>query len=282
MPQAQSLYTLCWYFYIYSFLGWCSEVAFAAIKTRHLVNRGFLNGPVCPIYGFGMLAAVTVLGPVSGSLPALFIGGALLATALELVGGWALKTLFHARWWDYSDQPLNLGGYICLGFSLLWGVAVTAVMRVLHPAVETLVGRALTNLAGAILLGLCTGLFVADLIATVITVTGLMRQLGELERITALLHKSSDLLTKQVGGAALVADERLSAGREMLEDRTDAARAELEMRRDLLRAEILDRRLGASRLLRAFPTLKSTRYENSLRALRQELNERLAGRIRRR
>ena len=79
-----------------------------------------------------------------------------------------------------------------------------------------------------------------------------------------------------------MADERLSAGREMLEDRTDAARAELEMRRDLLRAEILDRRLGASRLLRAFPTLKSTRYENSLRALRQDLNERLAGRIRRR
>ena len=275
MPQPQTLYALCWYFYLYSFLGWCAEVAFAACKTRQLVNRGFLNGPVCPIYGFGMLAAVTALGPVRGSLPALFFGGALLATALELVGGWALKTLFHARWWDYSDKPFNLGGYICLRFSLLWGVGVAAVMRLLHPAVELLVGRLLTNLPGAVLLGVCTGMFAADLIVTLITVTGLIRQLGELERLTALLHKSSDLLTKQVGGAALAADERISAGREKLEGRTGAARAELEMRRDLLRAGILDRQLGAQRLLRAFPTLKSSRYEDALRTLRQELAERL-------
>ena len=272
MPQ---LYALCWYFFLYAFLGWCAEVAFAACKTGRLVNRGFLNGPVCPIYGFGMLAAVTALGPVRGSLPALFFGGGLLATALELVGGWALMTLFHARWWDYSDKPFNLGGYICLRFSLLWGLGVTAVMRLVHPAVELLVSRLLTNPPGAILLGVCAGLFAADLIATVITVTGLMRQLGELERLTALLQKSSDLLTRQVGGAALAADERISAGREKLEGRTGAARAELEMRRDLLRAEILDRQLGAQRLLRAFPTLKSTRYEAALRMLRQELGERL-------
>lgn len=272
MPQ---LYALCWYFFLYAFLGWCAEVAFAACKTGRLVNRGFLNGPVCPIYGFGMLAAVTALGPVRGSLPALFFGGGLLATALELVGGWALMTLFHARWWDYSDKPFNLGGYICLRFSLLWGLGVTAVMRLVHPAVELLVSRLLTNPPGAILLGVCAGLFAADLIATVITVTGLMRQLGELERLTALLQKSSDLLTRQVGGAALAADERISAGREKLEGRTGAVRAELEMRRDLLRAEILDRQLGAQRLLRAFPTLKSTRYEAALRMLRQELGERL-------
>ena len=276
--MGRSLYVLCWYFYLYAFLGWCAEVAFAACKSGRLVNRGFLNGPVCPIYGFGMLAAVTVLEPVSGSLPALFFGGGLLATALELAGGWALKTLFHARWWDYSDKPFNLGGYICLRFSLLWGVAVAAVMRLLHPAVAALVERLLLNLPGALLLGLCTGLFLADCIATVITVTGLMRQLGELERIGALLHRSSDLLTRQVGGAALAADERLDAARERLEERGDAARAELEMRRDLLRAEILDRKLGAARLLRAFPTLKSPRYEASLRALRQELGERLGRR----
>ena len=170
---------------------------------------------------------------------------------------------------------VTLGGKICLRFSLLWGLGVTAVMRLVHPAVELLVSQLLTNPPGAILLGVCAGLFAADLIATVITVTGLMRQLGELERLTALLQKSSDLLTRQVGGAALAADERISAGREKLEGRTGAVRAELEMRRDLLRAEILDRQLGAQRLLRAFPTLKSTRYEAALRMLRQELGERL-------
>ena len=106
-------------------------------------------------------------------------------------------------------------------------------------------------------------------------ITSLRLRCSELERLTALLQKSSDLLTRQVGGAALAADERISAGREKLEGRTGAVRAELEMRRDLLRAEILDRQLGAQRLLRAFPTLKSTRYEAALRMLRQELGERL-------
>ena len=124
-----TIYELLCFFVIYSVLGWCLEVCFCTINTGQFVNRGFLNGPVCPIYGFGMVIVLVALTPLAHSLPVLFVGGALLTSALELAAGWILKKVFHTSWWDYSDVPFNLGGYICLKFSLAWGVAVVAVMK---------------------------------------------------------------------------------------------------------------------------------------------------------
>lgn len=117
-----SLYQILAFFLIYSCLGWCLEVIYAAVSTGQLVNRGFLNGPVCPIYGFGMIIVLFTLSPLVDNLLLLYIGGVILPSVLELAGGWALYKLYHTRWWDYSDFPFNIGGYICLEFSLLWGV----------------------------------------------------------------------------------------------------------------------------------------------------------------
>lgn len=103
-----TFYELLWYFAIYSFLGWCMEVVFCTVRTGKLVNRGFLNGPVCPIYGFGMVIVLAVLGRFSDNVALLFFGGMALTSALELAGGWALKRFFHTTWWDYSDKPMNL------------------------------------------------------------------------------------------------------------------------------------------------------------------------------
>ena len=107
-----SLYQVFAYFLIYSCLGWCLEVIYAAVTTGKLINRGFLNGPVCPIYGFGMVIVLFALTPLSHSLLLLYLGGVILPSVLELVGGWALYKLYHTRWWDYSDYPFNIGGYI--------------------------------------------------------------------------------------------------------------------------------------------------------------------------
>ena len=95
-----SLYHILAYFLIYSCMGWCLEVIYAAATTGQLVNRGFLNGPVCPIYGFGMIIVLFVLTPLQHSILLLYIGGVILPSALELVGGWALYKLYHTRWWD--------------------------------------------------------------------------------------------------------------------------------------------------------------------------------------
>ena len=125
------------FFFVYAFLGWCVEVAYAAITTRELVNRGFLNGPICPIYGCGMTVMIAVLGrftmPSSDmawyqNVLVAFFGGMVITTLVELVGGYILYKMFHTRWWDYSMYRFNLGGFICPQFSLLWGLGSVLLM----------------------------------------------------------------------------------------------------------------------------------------------------------
>ena len=83
-------------FFIYGFLGWCAEVAFAACKNGRFVNRGFLNGPICPIYGFGLIGVVLMLRPMQSNLLMLYIGSFLLTSLIELITGFLLEKLFHA------------------------------------------------------------------------------------------------------------------------------------------------------------------------------------------
>ena len=130
--------TVYWFF-LYGFIGWGVEVVYAAVKTHALVNRGFLCGPICPIYGFGMVGLAYSVNliplPDNGSLSAVavFFIGMALTTAIELVGGWALFKIYHIRWWDYSNMKFNLGGYICPQFSLLWGLGSVLMIKVFHP-----------------------------------------------------------------------------------------------------------------------------------------------------
>ena len=114
-------YQICWYFLIYSFGGWALEVVYHAVACGKVINRGFLNGPVCPVYGFGVLSVFAMMNTFQGSGYQLndgmiFLFGVILATAVELIAGWLLDVCFHARWWDYSNKPLNFHGYICLEF----------------------------------------------------------------------------------------------------------------------------------------------------------------------
>lgn len=99
-------------------------MAFVAITARRVENRGFLNGPVCPIYGCGMLGVLAALTPYRDNFILLFIGGFIICTAVELFGGWVLDKIFHMRWWDYTKNKFNIGGYVCLRFSIMWDLAL--------------------------------------------------------------------------------------------------------------------------------------------------------------
>ena len=222
-----SIYQLLWLFLIYSFLGWCVEVSFVAVTSGKVVNRGFLNGPVCPIYGVGMLGALLLLEPVSGNLLLLFLLGMLLCTLVELIGGWVLERAFHTRWWDYSDEPFNLGGYICLRFSIMWGLAVTFAVRLIHPLIFAMVNW-IPVLPGGILLGLLYGLFTADFVLTLITVIGLRKQLGELERVGKALHAMGDTISDRVGNSALAADAKLESAKQAGQERVAEGKEKLE------------------------------------------------------
>ena len=207
-----SLYHILAYFLIYSCMGWCLEVIYAAATTGQLVNRGFLNGPVCPIYGFGMVIVLFALTPLQHSILLLYLGGVILPSALELVGGWALYKLYHTRWWDYSDYPFNIGGYICLEFSLLWGVGTLIVMKLVHPIIANAVAL-IPPLVGLILMFLLYVLYAADTIATAFAASDLARDLDALEKVADSMHAVSDAMTELLGTNAMAMDQKMDESR---------------------------------------------------------------------
>ena len=207
-----SLYQILAYFLVYSCLGWCLEVIYAAATTGEIVNRGFLNGPVCPIYGFGMVIVLFALTPLQHSILLLYIGGVILPSALELVGGWALYKIYHTRWWDYSDYPFNIGGYICLEFSLLWGVGTLIVMKLVHPIIADAVAL-IPPLVGLILMFLLYVLYAADTIATAFAASDLARDLDALEKVADSMHAVSDAMTELLGTNAMAMDQKMDESR---------------------------------------------------------------------
>ena len=113
---------LLWLLYLYSFLGWALETAVASGKKHRFANRGFFSGPMCFIYGFSAVIMTVFLGELRSSLFFLILGCGALATLIEWFAGKLLERMNHKRWWDYSSLPFNFDGYICLPYSLLWGV----------------------------------------------------------------------------------------------------------------------------------------------------------------
>ena len=128
------------YFWAYSFLGWVVESTFCSINEHKLINRGFLSGPICPIYGFGALIVILSLTPFLSHPLFLFIDAVVLTSILEYSTSYAMEKLFHARWWDYSQHHFNLNGRICLATSLSFGGLSVFVMYVLHPGIVRLIG----------------------------------------------------------------------------------------------------------------------------------------------
>ena len=120
--DSYNVYQLLWIFFVYSFIGWCGEAAMAAVHRRKFVNRGFVSGPICPVYGAGAAAVAVFLPELKDQLFFLFLGGMIVTTFVEYLTGRLLELIFHRKWWDYSDQRFNLDGYVCLKNSAVWGL----------------------------------------------------------------------------------------------------------------------------------------------------------------
>ena len=126
------------YFFFYSFVGWIWESGYVSICKRQLTNRGFLTGPMLPIYGSGAVVMLCATYPVRSSEIGIFFLGMFSATLLEYVTGVVMEALFQVRYWDYSDKKFNIQGHICLSSSLAWGAFTLLLIRVVHPHVSAL------------------------------------------------------------------------------------------------------------------------------------------------
>ena len=314
MIAGMTVYGICWYFLFYAFAGWVVEVAFHAVTCGKVINRGFLCGPVCPVYGFGVLTvfccintALPALGNAAGvdltearslwGTLAIFFLGMVLTSLIEFLAGFILDAAFHMRWWDYRREPFNIGGYICLRFSILWGLAVLFVVRVIQPLIEEKTFLRIPERIGWPVLLVLYAVLLADFILTIMTVAGLNRKLRELDELRRRMMIPSDALSRGIAEPTLMAARTAGEARvqaalakaelgDALDEVLDGAQKVIDEKKELLadrkkeaeeRMSALSRRLsskdlfGPGRILRAFPQIEH-RY---FRELLEELKDRV-------
>lgn len=186
-------------FFIYSFIGWNLEVIYYGVTEERFINRGFLSGPICPVYGLGFYAAIWIFAPFANNFFVIFFGMAAACTIVELIAGEILYHTFHMRWWDYSDYKLNYKGYICLRFFIYWGIAASLGIYVLHPAVLTLVNHIALPVKG-VLLSVFTILLVTDIIVTIATIIGFQKKVKAFTKLSSGMRIVSDKIGSGVYG----------------------------------------------------------------------------------
>lgn len=128
-------------FMIYSFLGWTMEVILTLIEKKKFVNRGFLIGPYCPIYGYGMLLIVFLLRNYTDNFLVLFVLSMVICMVLEYLTSYFMEFFFKARWWDYSDKKFNINGRVCLETAIPFGIGGTLIMYIVHPLIMSFISK---------------------------------------------------------------------------------------------------------------------------------------------
>lgn len=203
-----SLYDMLLYYLLYSFLGWCTEVVYATLKTGKFVNRGFLNGPVCPIYGTGMAICVLLLNTLVDKWFLLFIVGLVFASVLEFLTGFVLEKIFKLKWWDYSKEPFNIKGYICLKFSLLWGLAILLMFKTLVPLTDKIIDFIPYSL-GLIIIISCFVTLLVDFVCTIIQLVRIKKHINELTLVGSKLKGGSNKLGEKISDITVSISDKI-------------------------------------------------------------------------
>lgn len=273
-----SIYYSILYFFVYGFLGWCTEVIFAAFKQHRFVNRGFLNGPICPIYGVGVTLVIACLEAFQSNLLLLYISSVILVTVLEGVTGWAMDKLFHNKWWDYSKLPFNIVGYVCLLFSLIWGVACVFIVYFVHPLIHQVLSL-IPHTAGIALIAILGIALLSDIIVTTSAIVKFNQYLERLKHITDELHAISNQIGSELYQNVMHVLDMQESSRQKLDDVKLEVSEEIRMQIVELktRAQNLGEKVPkpARRLLKAFPKLESRNYKAQLELFRQKLEQHL-------
>lgn len=254
------------YFFFYSAAGWLVESIYCSIGQRKLVNRGFLTGPLCPIYGSGAVALSLCLSPIKHSALnpfakffVILLLGMIICDVVEFLTSVIMEKLFHARWWDYSNKPFNIQGRICLQHTMYWGLATVIFMYIIHPPVEEIISEIEPDIA-YILLGFIFAAFVADLINAV-------RVALDIRKIMDKLHDINSAAQRYAENAKETIQQNLNKGVEAFASFT----AELNEQADALQSQInklLKERSRKSRKSEHLPRLSPN--------LKQKINQELS------
>lgn len=284
-----SLYQMFLMFCVWSFIGWGIEVCYMTLETGEYQNRGFLNMPICPIYGFGVLMVVVFFRPLEHTIIPLFVVTALLCTTFELLVGLGMEKLFNTRWWDYSHEKFNFKGYICLKVSLLWGFGCVIVVKVVHPAIEAAINW-LPVKAGMVIIVIMSVLILIDLITSICAVNNLNNRLKQLDEISALMLKSSVKIGEKLASGTNIINDKYEkfndkAASEIKEktseikEKTSEVTSDIKERTFEITSDIkekYDKLIGMrdhqiERLLKAYPSIRSLKYSDAMDKLKEKL-----------
>lgn len=296
-------------FYIYCFLGWIFESVVVSVQQKRLVNRGFLRGPMLPIYGFGATIMLHVALPLTGHPVEIYFAGLVVATAFEYAVGVLMEKIFKVKYWDYSEHRFQFQGRICLQSSLAWGVLSVLLMYVLHPPVEWLLAEYGT-VPLVFTVAVLSVYFLTDVTASVKTALDFAKLLEELDamranvdkmreqfaaaawekraELTAAAQEQRDRLVsaaeegrERLAEAAEEGREKLAEAAEERRERRAAAseNARLQMYLAIQEAEdqITDKIQNMKRsrkwMVRGNPGLRSRQFDRTLREVKDRLNQ---------
>lgn len=286
-----SLYEMFHYFMLWSFIGWIIEIVDMSFETGEYQNRGFLNMPICPIYGVGVLLIHSLLNPFIENGWILFIFSTIICTSLELAVGLLLEAIFHCRWWDYSHMFFNFKGLICLRNSLFFGAGCVLMMKKVQPAFEIMVRKIPVKLGFALII-IFSILIIVDLVASVSALKKFNERLVKLDEI----GKKMLAVSQKIGG--VLADrtldikdrgekiidkagnlaETMKDGGEWVKGLTENENAEHEEEikeysgLKEMYEKLLSEKSPANRFVNAFPTFTNSRYSKALHDLKRRIN----------
>lgn len=240
------------FFIVYSFSGWFYESLLCSITQKKPVNRGFLNGPLCPVYGFGALTCIFLMYQKIDNPVLLFVYGAFLSCMVEYITAVLLERLFNARWWDYSRRRFNIHGRVFLLGAVVFGLFAMILIKYIHPLIQSMI----FNASAAMQINISAIIFIVFLADIYITVQHLLTLNGRLQEIQAAINNFLEQPAKRAEGL-----------KSSLMDKFEESEFYSLRIKTLLRLN----RFQNTRIMRAFPGLRSTRYLDAWQKLKSAL-----------
>ena len=253
-------------FISYSFMGWCCEVIYCSSIQKRLINRGFLKGPICPVYGFGGLLVMSVLEPFNQTWIPLFFLSMLITSILEYITSWILEKLFDTKWWDYSRYKFNIKGRVCLLNSTLFGLLGMLASHFVHPFLMKLILLIKEPLVIYIASGLAIILTV-DFIFTIRKLINFSTYLAKLEEFSDTLK--TRFINEAWFSSGLSFDEVLQKLKEQTKQKSDEMTALIMQRLEDF-SKIQKKNIS---FIKSFPTMTSRRYKEQLDQLKESFKK---------
>ena len=268
------------YFFFYSFIGWFFESCYCSIRPKKWVNRGFLRGPICPIYGTGGLVMMICLLPLRHITENLylnelliFIAGAILCDIVEFMTSYIMEKLFNARWWDYSNKKFNIQGRICLTHTFYWGTCSCLFVFILEPIMNLYLVGQVSESSRNILTYIFLTVFAFDLLDTVIHALGIRDISSKFMKLSEEISEFAIQVYSTVGGKS---ENESEAMKKELNEKFD----ELRSNYDKFKNDLKDiKSKSKKRLFKAFPLLKDgmAKQDKLLEDLFADLKDKITG-----